>query len=84
VVRVSDVGRAELGTDLADLRALYNGNPAGVLAVRQEPGANALDTADRIRARLADLEKYFPAGMKVIYPSTPRPSCGWRSGVVRP
>jgi hydrophobe/amphiphile efflux-1 (HAE1) family protein len=68
VVRVSDVGRAELGTDIADMKALYNGNPAGVLAVRQEPGANALDTADRIRARLKDLEKYFPAGMKVIYP----------------
>ena len=68
VVRVSDVGRAELGTDIADIRALHNGRPAGVLAVRQEAGANALETADRIRAKMKDLERYFPAGMKVIYP----------------
>jgi hydrophobe/amphiphile efflux-1 (HAE1) family protein len=68
VVRVRDVGRAELGTDLADIRVLNNGLPAGVLAVRQEAGANALETADRIRAKMKDLERYFPAGMKVIFP----------------
>jgi HAE1 family hydrophobic/amphiphilic exporter-1 len=68
VVRVSDVGRTELGTDFADVSSAYNGQPAGIMAIRQEAGANALDTADRIKATMADLERYFPSGMKVIYP----------------
>ena len=68
VVRVRDIGRTELGTDFADTKALFNGRPAAVLAIRQEAGANALDTADRIKAKMADLSRYFPPGMKVIYP----------------
>ncbi len=68
VVRVRDVGRAELGNELPDMLATYNGQPAAGLAIRQEAGANALDTANRIKARMAELSRYFPAGMKVIYP----------------
>ena len=68
VVRVSDVGRTELGTDFDDIRAKYEGMPATALAIRQAAGANALDTADRVKAAMADLEKYMPEGMKVIYP----------------
>src|SRR5512143_1787415 len=41
VVRVRDVGRTELGTELPDIKGLYNGRPAGILAIRQEAGANA-------------------------------------------
>jgi HAE1 family hydrophobic/amphiphilic exporter-1 len=68
IVRVSDVGRTALGTDFSDMRTLYNGQPMAVMAVRQEAGANAVDTADAVKARMADLAKYFPAGVKVIYP----------------
>ena len=68
VVRVRDVGRTELGTELADIRMFYNGNPASGLAIRQEAGANALDTADAVKAKMAELSRYFPPGMKVIYP----------------
>jgi HAE1 family hydrophobic/amphiphilic exporter-1 len=68
VVRVRDVGRTELGTDFSDSRVLFNGQPAAGLAVRQEAGANALETADRIKAKMAELSRYFPPGMKVIYP----------------
>ena len=46
VVRVGDVGRIELGTERYDVVAAYNGKPAAALAIRQEPGANALDTAN--------------------------------------
>ncbi len=68
VVRVRDVGRTELGTELPDILATYNGQPAAGLAIRQEAGANALDTADRIKAKMEELSRYFPPGMKVIYP----------------
>jgi HAE1 family hydrophobic/amphiphilic exporter-1 len=68
VVRVRDIGRTELGTELPDMLATYNGKPVAGLAIRQEAGANALDTADRVKAKMAELSRYFPPGMKVIYP----------------
>jgi hydrophobe/amphiphile efflux-1 (HAE1) family protein len=68
VVRVRDVGRTELGTERYELNALYNGRPSAALAVRQAAGANALETARAIKATMAELSKYFPAGMEVIYP----------------
>jgi HAE1 family hydrophobic/amphiphilic exporter-1 len=73
VVRVRDIGRTELGTETADIRGQYNGQPAAMMAIRQEAGANALDTAAGIKAAMADLSKYFPAGMTVIYPMDTTP-----------
>ena len=68
IVRVKDVGRVELGTDYYDVDVKYNGKPAGGLAIRMEPGANALETADRIKTRLEEMSRYFPPGLKVVYP----------------
>ena len=68
IVRVRDVGRTELGTEFYDIDGHYNGKPAAVLAIRQTPGANALNTADAIKNKLAEMSRYFPAGMKVVYP----------------
>ena len=68
IVRIKDIGRTELGTDLGDTITNYNGMPSGQLSIRQEPGANALDTANRIRAKMKDLSRYFPSGVKVVYP----------------
>ncbi len=68
VVRVSDVGRTELGTERYGTQTLFNGHPAAGLAVRQAPGANALATADAVKAKMNELSRYFPPGMKVIYP----------------
>ena len=73
IVRVRDIGRTELGTELADIKAQYNGRPSTILAIRQEAGANALDTANAIKAAMTDLSKYFPRGMKVIYPMDTTP-----------
>jgi len=73
IVRVRDVGRTELGTEIPDIVASYNGRPATALAIRQEAGANALETADRIKAKMAELARYFPPGMKVIYPMDTTP-----------
>ena len=72
-MRVRDIGRTELGTERPDMLGRYNGQPAGMLAIRQEAGANALDTAARIKAAMDDLSKYFPAGMKVVYPMDTTP-----------
>lgn len=68
LVRVRDVARTELGTEFYDVKGTYNGRPSSSLAIRQEAGANALDTAAAVKAKMAELSKYFPAGMKVVYP----------------
>lgn len=68
MVRVSDIGYTELGTDLADIRILYNGQPAAVLAIRQEAGANSLATAEAVKEAMQELSQFFPPGVEVIYP----------------
>jgi len=68
IVRVRDVGRTELGTERYGSKVLYNGMPGAALAVRQAAGANALKTADAVKAKMAELSRYFPPGLKVIYP----------------
>ena len=68
VVRIKDVGRTELGAEFYDMEGRYNGHPAAGLAIRQAPGANALDTADAIKAKLKEMSAYFPPGLKVVYP----------------
>ena len=68
IVRVKDVGRTELGTEFYDVEAFYNGKPAAGLAIRQAPGANALETANAVKKRLEEMSRYFPTGMKVVYP----------------
>ncbi|HQA91701.1 MAG TPA: efflux RND transporter permease subunit [Sedimentisphaerales bacterium] len=67
-VRVKDVGRTELGTEVYDIQGRYNGKPMAALAVRQAPGANALATADAIKNKMEEMSRYFPTGMKVVYP----------------
>ncbi len=67
-VRIKDVGRTELGTESYDIEGFYNGKPAAGMAIRQAAGANALDTADAIRAKMVEMSHYFPPGMKVVYP----------------
>jgi len=68
IVRISDVGRTELGTERYEINALQNGKPSAALAVRQAAGANALTTADAVRAKMEELSRYFPPGVKVVYP----------------
>jgi HAE1 family hydrophobic/amphiphilic exporter-1 len=68
IVRIKDVGRAELGTEFYDVEVNYSGRPSTALAIRMVAGANALDTANAVKAKMEELSRYFPAGMKVIYP----------------
>ena len=48
--------------------AKFNGQPASGLGIKLATGANALDTANAIRAELAKMEPFFPSGMKIVYP----------------
>ncbi|WP_435550173.1 efflux RND transporter permease subunit [Desulfobacterium sp. N47] len=68
VVRIKDIGRTELGTERSDIEPNYNGKPSAAMAIRQAAGANALDTARAVKQKLEDMSRYFPPGMKVIYP----------------
>jgi len=68
IVRIMDVGRVELGTERYDVIARYNSKPSAFMAIRKVSGANALETADRIKKKLAEMSRYFPPGMKVVYP----------------
>ncbi len=68
VVYVRDVARTELAAEVSDVKATYNGMPSAALAIRQEPGANALDTAAAVKTKMEELSRYFPAGMRVVYP----------------
>jgi len=68
VVHIKDIGRTELGTERYDIVANYNGKPTAAMAIRKAAGANALDTADAVKKKLEEMSRYFPPGMKVIYP----------------
>ncbi|MBF0572494.1 MAG: efflux RND transporter permease subunit [Desulfamplus sp.] len=68
IVRIKDVGRTELGTERYDVEVNYMGKPCAGMAIRNAAGANALKTADAVKAKLDDMKPYFPQGMKIIYP----------------
>ncbi|KAA6184532.1 efflux RND transporter permease subunit [Thiohalocapsa marina] len=67
-VYLRDVARIELGSEVYGKSARHNGQPAAGMAIRLASGANALDTADRVKVRLAELSAFFPPGMEVIFP----------------
>ncbi|HBA86749.1 MAG TPA: hydrophobe/amphiphile efflux-1 family RND transporter [Geobacter sp.] len=67
-VKLRDVAQSKVGTENYDILARYKGKPVAAMALRLAAGANALDTADRVKAKLAELEKFVPAGVKVVYP----------------
>ncbi len=67
-VRLRDVARVELGGEDYSFDSRYNGRPAVGLGIQLATGANALNTADLLRARIAELTPYFPHGFKVDYP----------------
>ncbi|MEN6475325.1 MAG: efflux RND transporter permease subunit [Syntrophaceae bacterium] len=72
-VRIGDVGRTELGTEIYDIEVAHNGKPSAGIAIRQAAGANALDTAEAVRAKMAEMSKFFPSGLKVVYPHDTTP-----------
>ncbi|MBR5998160.1 MAG: efflux RND transporter permease subunit, partial [Deltaproteobacteria bacterium] len=68
VVRIQDVGRVELGTESYEIEGYHNGRPSAAIAIRQASGANALDTANAVKAKMVEMSHYFPDGVKTVYP----------------
>ncbi|HVZ29767.1 MAG TPA: efflux RND transporter permease subunit [Asticcacaulis sp.] len=62
-VRLSDVARVELGSESYGNLSKLNGHLASGMAVNLAPGANALKTADSVKAMVADMAKDFPPGV---------------------
>ena len=71
-VRLRDVARIELGSQVYDAVSKLDNRPAAMIAVYQSPGANALTVADAVHARLAALSERFPPDVeyKVLYDTT--------------
>ncbi|HRP95613.1 MAG TPA: efflux RND transporter permease subunit [Rhodocyclaceae bacterium] len=67
-VRLRDVARVEIGAENYGTLARFNGQPAAGVGIRLAAGANALDTAAAVRSALADMQRYFPAGIEVVIP----------------
>ncbi len=73
ITYLKDVSRTELGARSEDLMARLDRRSSSGLAVYLLPGANALDTADRIKAKMRELATRFPAGLSysIVYDTTP-------------
>jgi multidrug efflux pump len=73
IVRLKDVARIALGAENYNANDRYDGLPASGLAIQLAPGANEIDTSKAIRARIAELQPYFPHGLQVVYPNDVTP-----------
>src|SRR5699024_3505431 len=67
-VRLSDVATIALGAENYAIESRYNGMSATGMAINLATGANALDTANLVRERIAELQEFFPEGLEVQFP----------------
>ena len=67
-VRLSDVARLELGAQAYATSARLNGKPSVGVGVQLSPSGNALATAQAVRSRMAELQRFFPQGMTWTIP----------------
>lgn len=67
-VFLRDVARVELGSESYNVMARYNGMPASGMAIRPALGANALETVDIVKKKVAELSQFFPPGVEAIFP----------------
>jgi hydrophobic/amphiphilic exporter-1 (mainly G- bacteria), HAE1 family len=68
ILHLHDVARVEMGEQIYSLSARYNNAPAGMMAVYQLPGSNAVETARLVTKRIHELSANFPAGMRYDIP----------------
>ncbi|MBL29223.1 MAG: hydrophobe/amphiphile efflux-1 family RND transporter [Rhodospirillaceae bacterium] len=73
LVLLKDVARIEIGAETYQTIARYNRQPAAGMAIRLASGANALDTAEAVRARIEEFSAFFPEGVTytIPYDTTP-------------
>ncbi|HET6940651.1 MAG TPA: efflux RND transporter permease subunit [Sphingomicrobium sp.] len=67
MVRLGDVARVDLGAENYSSIVRVNGHPGAGIAVSLAPGADALETADLVKARVQQLSESFPEGLKLAY-----------------
>ena len=67
-VTLADVARLEVGSESYNFAARLNGKPAVAGAIQLSPGANAIQTAEAIKARLAELSANFPKDVEYSVP----------------
>lgn len=67
-VYLKDVARVEMGGQDYTIKANIDGKPTGACAIKLSPTANALDTADAVRAEVERLSQFFPPGVKAVFP----------------
>lgn len=72
-VRIKDVARVELGPQTYNTSSYYNNHPASGMALKLAPGANQISTEAAVRAKIDELEKFFPPGLKTVYPLDTEP-----------
>ncbi|OUJ05415.1 efflux RND transporter permease subunit [Acetobacter malorum] len=72
-VRISDIAKVELGPQTYNTNSFYNNMPASGMALKLAPGANQMQTEAAIRAEIGQLEKFFPPGLKTVYPLDTEP-----------
>jgi HAE1 family hydrophobic/amphiphilic exporter-1 len=68
ILHLSDVARIELGDQAYGLSGRYNQAPAGVMAIYQLPGSNAVQTAEAVNQRMKELSATFPPGISYNVP----------------
>lgn len=68
IVHLSDVATVELGSESYSFAILENGKPATAAAIQLSPGANALQTAEAVKAKLDELKATLPSGMEFSVP----------------
>jgi multidrug efflux pump len=73
VTYLRDVSRTDLGARNQDTRSRLDGRPSPGVVIFLLPGANALDTADGVKAKMRELETRFPRGLRytIAYDTTP-------------
>ncbi|WP_346797324.1 efflux RND transporter permease subunit [Halomonas sp. Bachu 37] len=67
-LRLDDVARIELGASFYGVDARLNGATMTPIIVNQQPGANALETAEAVQATMQELESRFPPGLEYVVP----------------
>ncbi|MFH0122102.1 efflux RND transporter permease subunit [Pseudomonas aeruginosa] len=75
-VRLRDVATVGLGAEDFSISGTHNGKPAAAIALRLATGANLLDTVQRVRDTVSELEPFLPPGVKVAYPYDTSPAVG--------
>jgi HAE1 family hydrophobic/amphiphilic exporter-1 len=68
MIRVKDVARVELGAQTYDMSSQTGGHDCAAIGIFLQPGANALETAQRVKDRMAELETAFPPGLAYEIP----------------